>query len=270
MNRDEYDAETRRAAQLFEAGDVEGAIGVFEALSRSGVAGGLKAIACHNLATCYLQAGKFAKAEETYSRGVAYELLAGTHVVREAYAAFLADREEFERSAQLYELLAESQGVGEDVRERSRANASLLRSKLAWQAVENATITMEQYFADTQRGSDLLEQGQAQAAAHLFERLAGETIPASDRTIAWLNAANCWEKLERDREAEAAYRRAVAVDPGFSGYYVKERFGAFLSSKGRYRESLAVYREVFRAPDLDDAHRGRIQANIEYLESKSV
>lgn len=270
MNRDDYEAETTRAAGLFEAGDLQGAIAVFEALSRGAAPGALKAITCHNLATCYVRAGNPVKAEETYRRGVAYDALAGTHVVREAYAAFLADRQEYEKSAELYEEIAELAGIAEEVRERCRSNASILRTQMAWSAVENATITLEQYFADTKRGSDLLEQGQAEAAAHLFERLAGETIPASDRTIAWLNAANCWEKLGRDREAEAAYRRAVAVDPGFSGYYVKERFGAFLSSKGRYRESLAVYREIFRAPDLDDAHRGRIQANIEYLESKSV
>ncbi|MBX9600446.1 MAG: hypothetical protein K2X35_05560 [Bryobacteraceae bacterium] len=98
------------------------------------------------------------------------------------------------------------------------------------------------------------------------------------------NLAACYAGAGDPVKAEETYRRgtvpqapggtqavreaAVAVDRGFSGYYVKERFGAFLSAKGRYRESLAVYQEVSRAPDLDDADRGRIQANIEYLESK--
>jgi Flp pilus assembly protein TadD len=61
-------------------------------------------------------------------------------------------------------------------------------------------------------------------------------------------------KEKRTVEAEAQYRRAVALRPGDAGFHV--RFGHFLVRAGRMDEARASYREALRLdPDVEGARK---------------
>jgi tetratricopeptide (TPR) repeat protein len=70
---------------------------------------------------------------------------------------------------------------------------------------------------------------------------------------AWRRLARLNEKMNRPRDAEATYRKAIAAQPGYYRGY--SDFGVFYNRRGQYREAEALFRQVTAlVPDYPGGH----------------
>ncbi len=109
----------------------------------------------------------------------------------------------------------------------------------------NARVDLVTYYANAPR---LLGGGLDKAKDHV--RILNGLDPARGALMNGYVLA----KERKTAEAEAEYRRAVALSPGDAGFRV--RFGHFLERSGRKEEARASYKEALRLdPALEGAKR---------------
>ncbi len=88
------------------------------------------------------------------------------------------------------------------------------------------------------------------ASAAGYEAVAGEASGAS-AVIAWMRAAETWERAGQKDKVEAAYRKATELGaPGALGWAARASLAATLASKGDVDGAAALYREAANGKDF--------------------
>ena len=111
-----------------------------------------------------------------------------------------------------------------------------------------APLTLAELVTEAQR---LQQAGQAEAAVALYRGWLDGGAPAGMRHVALFNLGTLLGALGRSAEAEAAYREAVALQPGFA--HARLNLGHLLERAGRTAEALDQWQAVLdahAAPEL--------------------
>lgn len=111
-----------------------------------------------------------------------------------------------------------------------------------------APLTLAELVTEAQR---LQQAGQAEAAVALYRQWLDEGGPAGLRHVAQFNLGTLLGALNRTADAEAAYREAVAQQPGFA--HARLNLGHLLERTGRTDEALDQWQAVLdanAAPEL--------------------
>ena len=98
-----------------------------------------------------------------------------------------------------------------------------------------------------QHAHRLSQHGAAEASALLYERWIART-DSPLRHVACFNWGTVLGALQRHADAEAAYRQAVVLDPGF--VQARLNLGHQIEQQGRCGEALAVWREALALPAM--------------------
>jgi tetratricopeptide (TPR) repeat protein len=126
----------------------------------------------------------------------------------------------------------------------------------------------QKYVQAAGRASQLVERGEYEGAVAILEGLLASDISEVDKAMMCLNMALVCDKLGHVEQALAWYDEGVYYERGHGRHYVTESKAAYLAEKGRYRESLAHYRDLLRHPSLMEADKARIAENIQALEKQ--
>lgn len=106
-------------------------------------------------------------------------------------------------------------------------------------APETASLSLNDLMSQAQA---LQQAGQQAAAVALYQHWLAANPDAALRHVAWFNCGTVLSALQRDAEAETAYREAIAVHPGFA--HAMLNLGHVLERRGAHDEALALWRQV--------------------------
>ncbi|HEX5036334.1 MAG TPA: hypothetical protein VFX30_04175 [bacterium] len=129
MDYQTYYDRAQEGSKKFDAGDVDGAIRVFEDLVASDLAEVDKAIMCLNVATIYEKSGKTDEALRWLDRGIAIERLYCRSNVAENKALLLIRLERPKEALEIYKEYVTKPYVGEEQKARFLNNMQVLESQ---------------------------------------------------------------------------------------------------------------------------------------------
>lgn len=106
-------------------------------------------------------------------------------------------------------------------------------------APETASLSLNDLMSQAQA---LQQAGQPAAAASLYQGWLAAHPDAALRHVALFNCGTVLSLLQREAEAEAVYREAIAAQPGFA--HAMLNLGHVLERRGAHDEALALWRQV--------------------------
>ena len=111
-------------------------------------------------------------------------------------------------------------------------------------------MDFQQYFDSAKRASDLVEQGDHAQALTILQSLIESDLPDLDKAMMAMNIAIISEKLGRESDALAWYDYGIGLETPLMRFAVAEAKAAYLISKNRRPEALAIYQSLLPEPFL--------------------
>ena len=115
------------------------------------------------------------------------------------------------------------------------------------------------------KGAELEQAGELEAAVAIFEELAKTDIAAIDRSLMLHNAGLLHERLGDPAAALACFDAGMALETPLCRSVVAEQKAACLHRLGRNAECLALYREMLSRPWTSEGEKYRFSQNIASL-----
>ena len=119
-----------------------------------------------------------------------------------------------------------------------------------------------------QRGTQLFETGNLQAALEVFLGLVNSDISDIDKSLMCINVAVIYEKSENSPQALQWYMRGVQYEKPHSRFEVQEYLAVYLTELGRLRDSLKVYESLLPSSHLKEEDKVRIRQRIDDLKKE--
>ena len=123
-------------------------------------------------------------------------------------------------------------------------------------------MTFQDYYDSVKRASDLVEQGDHASALAILKGLIDGDLPELDKAMMAMNVAIVCQKLGQDADVLAWYDYGMGLEAPFMRFSVAEGKAAYLVSKGRKAEALAIYEGLLKESFLMFRDRDRIQQYI--------
>ena len=119
----------------------------------------------------------------------------------------------------------------------------------------------EQYSHAGKSIADFVDKGDYAAALAVVRSLIESDRPDLDKSITCSNGAVVCEKMGDAAAALAWYDAGIALESPHSRCFVAEEKAAYLFSKGRKAEAIAIYDELLTEPFLTTYDVARIRGN---------
>ncbi|GIV98279.1 MAG: hypothetical protein KatS3mg057_2936 [Herpetosiphonaceae bacterium] len=124
----------------------------------------------------------------------------------------------------------------------------------------------QDYQHAVQQAAQLADQGDYAGAIQAFQRLLASDVSDLDKAMMCLNIALICGKMGQEEEALAWYNRGISYERPYYRYQLAERMAVYLAERGRYQESLAMYRALLAERSLTEHEKERIRNNIALLQ----
>jgi tetratricopeptide (TPR) repeat protein len=128
----------------------------------------------------------------------------------------------------------------------------------------------QEYQNRVNRGTQMFEAGNYQAALEIFQGLVMSDISDIDKARMSINVAVVYENLGIEREALQWYDRAIAFEKPHARFEAQEYKAVYLKEIGRLRDSLAVYESLLASPHLTEEDKMRIRSRGQELYNEIV
>lgn len=123
----------------------------------------------------------------------------------------------------------------------------------------------QEYLNRVNRGTQLFEMGNYQAALQIFETLVLSDISDIDKSRMCINTAVIYEKLELVPQALQWYDRGIELEKPHCRFEAQEYKAVYLKEVGRQRESLRIYESLLATPHLTEEDKLRMRNNVQEL-----
>jgi hypothetical protein len=128
----------------------------------------------------------------------------------------------------------------------------------------------QEYIAQTEKASRLVQQGQLKEAADfLFQMLLSE-ISDLDKAAICVTVATLYDRMGNTGEALASYDKGIGYEQAYCRYEVTEKKVQYLSSMGKSADAVPIYEALIKQPYLTEAEKMRIRKTIQTLLGKSM
>jgi Tfp pilus assembly protein PilF len=123
----------------------------------------------------------------------------------------------------------------------------------------------QEYQNRIQRGTQMFESGEYQAALETFISLVNSDISDLDKSRMCINVAVVYEKMSNIPQSLQWYTRAVQFEKPHCRYEAQEYLAVYLREIDRPRDSLKIYESLLVSPHLTEEDKVRLRQNIEAL-----
>jgi len=134
--------------------------------------------------------------------------------------------------------------------------------------VRSAVVEYQEYFQSAQRASQQAENGDYESALSILLSLVSNDISDLDKSMMCLNIAILLERMGRETEVLSWYEKGVSYEWPHSRCKVAENKAAYLSRRGKPKESLAIYETLLMRQFLMEEDKNRIRTNIATLKEQ--
>jgi Tfp pilus assembly protein PilF len=123
----------------------------------------------------------------------------------------------------------------------------------------------QEYQNRIQRGSQMFESGEYQAALETFIGLVNSDISDIDKSRMCINVAVVYEKMSNIPQSLQWYTRAVQFEKPHCRFEAQEYLAVYLREIDRPRDSLKIYESLLASPHLTEEDKVRLRQNIDAL-----
>lgn len=126
----------------------------------------------------------------------------------------------------------------------------------------------QEYQNRINRGTQMFEAGNLQAALEVFMGLVDSDISDIDKSRMCINVAVVYEKAENPQQALQWYMRAVQFEKPHCRFEAQEYLAVYLSELGRLRDSLKVYESMLPSSHLTEEDKVRLRQRVEEIKKE--
>ena len=126
----------------------------------------------------------------------------------------------------------------------------------------------QEYQNRVNRGTQMFDAGNMQAALEVFQGLVNSDISDIDKSRMCINVAYVYEKMENSQQALQWYMRAVQFEKPHCRFEAQEYLAAYLTELGRLRDSLKVYESLLPSSHLTEEDKLRVHQKIDELKKE--
>lgn len=123
----------------------------------------------------------------------------------------------------------------------------------------------QEYQNRINRGTQMFEANDYQAALETFISLVNSDISDIDKSRMCINVAVVYEKMNNVQQALQWYTRAVQFEKPHARFEAQEYLAVYLKEIERPRDSLKIYESLLASPHLTEEDKVRLRQNIEDL-----
>lgn len=123
----------------------------------------------------------------------------------------------------------------------------------------------QEYQNRINRGSQMFEAGDYQAALETFISLVNSDISDVDKSRMCINVAVVYEKMTNVQQALQWYTRAVQFEKPHCRFEAQEYLAVYLKEIERPRDSLRIYESLLASPHLTEEDKVRLRQIIDEL-----
>jgi tetratricopeptide (TPR) repeat protein len=126
----------------------------------------------------------------------------------------------------------------------------------------------QEYQNRINRGTQMFEAGNLQAALEVFQGLVNSDISDIDKSLMCINVAVIYEKSNNSQQALQWYMRAVQFEKPHCRFDAQEYLAIYLTELGRLRDALKVYESLLPSSHLKEEDKLRLRQKIEELKKE--
>ena len=126
----------------------------------------------------------------------------------------------------------------------------------------------QEYQNRINRGTQMFEAGNLQAALEVFMGLVDSDISDIDKSRMCINVAVVYEKAENPQQALQWYMRAVQFEKPHCRFEAQEYLAVYLSELGRLRDSLKVYESMLPSSHLTEEDKVRLRQRVDEIKKE--
>lgn len=126
----------------------------------------------------------------------------------------------------------------------------------------------QEYQNRIQRGTQMFEAGNMQAALEVFQGLVNSDISDIDKSRMCINVAVVYERNNNPQQALQWYMRGVQYEKPHCRFEAQEYLAVYLTELGRLRDSLKVYESLLPSSHLTEEEKLRFRQRIEELKKE--
>jgi len=123
----------------------------------------------------------------------------------------------------------------------------------------------QEYQNRINRGTQMFDSGNLQAALEIFQGLINSDISDIDKSRMCINVAVVYEKLGNSQLSLQWYMKAVQFEKPHCRIEAQEYLAVYLKEIDRPRDSLRVYESLLPSPHLTEEDKLRLRQAIEEL-----
>jgi tetratricopeptide (TPR) repeat protein len=123
----------------------------------------------------------------------------------------------------------------------------------------------QEYQNRINRGTQMFEAGDYQAALETFIGLVNSDVSDIDKSRMCINVAVVYEKMSNVQQALQWYTRAVQFEKPHYRFEAQEYLAVYLKEIERPRDSLRIYESLLASPHLTEEDKMRLRQNTEEL-----
>jgi tetratricopeptide (TPR) repeat protein len=117
----------------------------------------------------------------------------------------------------------------------------------------------QEYQNQMNRGTQLFEAENFQAALEVFQGLVNSDISDIDKSLMCINVAVIYEKQGHSQQALQWYMRGVQYEKPHCRCEAQEYLAVYLTEIGRLSDSIKVYESLLPSPHLKEEDKLRIR-----------
>lgn len=126
----------------------------------------------------------------------------------------------------------------------------------------------QEYQNRMNRGAQMFEEGNYQAALEIFQGLVNSDVSDIDKCRMCINVAVVYEKMGNVQLALQWYTHAVQLEKPHCRFEAQEYLAVYLKEIDRPRDSLRVYESLLPSTHLTEEDKVRIRQMIEDLKKE--
>ena len=126
----------------------------------------------------------------------------------------------------------------------------------------------QEYQNRINRGTQMFEAGNLQAALEVFMGLVDSDISDIDKSRMCINVAVVYEKAENPQQALQWYMRAVQFEKPHCRFEAQEYLAVYLSELGRLRDSFKVYESMLPSSHLTEEDKVRLRQRVDEIKKE--
>lgn len=123
----------------------------------------------------------------------------------------------------------------------------------------------QEYQNRVQRGMQMYESGEYQAALEAFISLVNSDISDLDKSHMCINTAVIYEKMSNIPQSLQWYTRAVQFEKPHCRFEAQEYLAVYLKEIDRPRDSLKIYESLLISTHLMEEDKVRLRQNVDAL-----